>query len=72
MCSFRQDRRFFPCLSWCQDTHHTKPLQLDRCFDQTFNEHEFPLRYLDSLVTSKHLMEFMLFNCQTLSTCTDP
>ncbi len=53
------------------DAHHTKPLQLDRCLNQTLNEHEFPLRYVDSLTTSKYLMELMLFKSQSLSTCTN-
>ena len=30
------------------DAHHTKPLQLDRCLDQTLNEHEFPLRCVNN------------------------
>ena len=54
------------------DAHHTKPLQLDRCLDQTLNEHEFPLRYVDSFTTSKYLMKLMPFKSQPLSTCTDP
>ena len=40
--------------------------------DQTFNEHEFLLRCLNSLVTSKYLTELMLLNTPALSTCTDP
>ena len=30
------------------DVYHSKPLQFDRCLDQTPNEHEFPLGYLVS------------------------
>ncbi len=41
------------------DAHDTKPLQFDRCLDQTLNEHEFPLRYVDSFTTSKYLIELM-------------
>ena len=39
-----------------------KPLQLHRCFDQTFNEHESPLRYPGSVETPKYLMGLMLLN----------
>jgi hypothetical protein len=53
------------------DAHHTKPLQLDRCLDQTLNKHEFPRRYIDTFTTSKYLMELMLFKPHPLSTCTD-
>jgi uncharacterized protein YozE (UPF0346 family) len=53
------------------DAHDTKSLQFDRSLDQTFQEHEFPLRYVDWVETSKYLMKLMLFNIQTLSTCTD-
>ena len=53
------------------DVHHSKPLQFDRCLDQTPNEHEFPLGYLGGVETPKYLMELMLFNSQSRSTCTD-
>ena len=35
-------------------------------------EHEFPLRCLDSLVTSKYLTKLILLNTPDLSTRTDP
>ena len=33
------------------DALHTKPLQLDRCLDETLNQHEFPLRYVGGVAT---------------------
>jgi len=54
-----------------RDIHDTKPSQLNRCFDQTFDEHESPLRYLGSFVTSKYLMVLMLINSKHLLWCTD-
>ena len=53
------------------DVYHSKPLQFDRCLDQTPNEHEFPLGYLGGVETPKYLMELMLFNSKSRSTCTD-
>ena len=53
------------------DVYHSKPLQFDRCLDQTPNEHEFPLGYLGRVETPKYLMELMLFNSKSRSTCTD-
>ena len=53
------------------DCDNTKSLQFDRLFDQTFNEHESPLRYLVGFATSMYLMRLMLFNYSTVSPCTD-
>ena len=49
--------------------HDPKSLQFHRRLDQTFQEHESPLRYL-SVTTPKYLMRLVFFNSQPASTCT--
>ena len=49
--------------------HDPKPLQFHRRLDQTFQEHESPLRYLGCLATPKYLMRLVFFNSQPASTC---
>ena len=49
--------------------HHPKPLQFHRRLDQTFQEHESPLRYPGSFTTPKYLMRLMFFNSQPSSAC---
>ena len=47
--------------------HHATPLQFHRRLDQTFQEHESPLRYEGCVPTPKYLMGLMFFNPQPLS-----
>ena len=48
---------------------HPKPLQFHRRLDQTFHEHESPLRYPGSVATPKYLMRLMFFNPKPFSAC---
>ena len=64
-------KRHYQSVDVSGDVYHSKPLQFDRCLDQTPNEHEFPLGYLGGVETPKYLMELMLFNSKSRSTCTD-
>ena len=52
-----------------RDRHHSKPLQFHRRLDQTFQEHESPLRYPGCVATPKYLMRLMFFNSQPSSAC---
>ena len=47
--------------------HDPKPLQFHRRLDQTFQEHESPLRYPGCVTTPKYLMRLMFFNSQPSS-----
>ena len=49
--------------------HDPKPLQFHRRLDQTFQEHESPLRYPGCVTTPKYLMRLMFFNSQPSSAC---
>ena len=52
-----------------RDPQDPKPLQFHRRLDQTFQEHESPLRYPGCVATPKYLMRLMFFNSQPFSAC---
>ena len=52
-----------------RDPTHPEPLQFHRRLNQTFNEHESPLRYPGSAPAPKYLMRLMFFKRQPVSGC---